>query len=59
MDDAAWDQIMKSSDEVDAERARCLGIVRGEIESGRLRGAPETSGAMLLLARIVLAIERG
>jgi len=41
------------------ERERCLGLVRAEIEEGRIRGIPETSGTMIILHRIAAAIAHG
>ena len=41
------------------ERGRCAAIVLDELECGRLRGVPETSGTMRILHRIAAAITRG
>ena len=42
-----------------AERARCLALVKGEIEEGKRRGIPQTSGTMLILYRLEGAIGNG
>jgi hypothetical protein len=41
------------------ERARCEAIVRGELDRGRLRGIPESSGVMRILHHIAIAIQNG
>lgn len=40
-----------------AERFACAAIVRAEMDKGALRGLPANSAAMLLLARVLGAIE--
>lgn len=61
--DDGWDEVEKSISAVDDatmdERARCEALVRGEIDRGRLRGVPETSGVMKILYRIAAAIGNG
>jgi hypothetical protein len=42
---------------VDDERSRCLLIVRRELEEGKARGIPSTSGIMIVLERIARSIE--
>jgi len=41
------------------ERARCVALVKAEIEEGTKRGIPLTSGTMIILHRLALAIEHG
>jgi len=41
------------------ERERCLALVKVEIEEGKRRGIPPTSGTMLILYRLQSAIENG
>ena len=41
------------------ERDRCLALVRAELEEGKRRGIPETSGTMLILYRLEAAIGNG
>ena len=41
------------------ERDRCLALVRAELEEGKRRGIPETSGTMLILYRLEGAIGNG
>ena len=62
-----WDQVeaaeLSSSVGMDeaknAERERCSVVVQSEIEEGRIRGIPETSGTMIILHRIAAAIAHG
>jgi hypothetical protein len=60
-----WDDVERTLQANDAdaatmdERARCEAMVQGELERGRLRGVPETSGVMIILHRIALAISSG
>lgn len=55
-----WEEVeamLSAKDDATAgERERCAAIVSGEIERGRLRGIPDTSGVMVILHRIVAAI---
>jgi hypothetical protein len=58
-----WDSVeaMLTASEVAAmdERARCESIVLGELDTGRMRGVPETAGVMVILHRIAGAIRNG
>jgi hypothetical protein len=55
-----WDDVeemvLAKDEPMMAERDRCAAIVSGEIERGRLRGIPDTSGVMVILHRIYAAI---
>jgi hypothetical protein len=58
-----WESVLDEISAKDAatgdERMRCVTIVEAEIESGRLRGVPETAGVMIILHRIAAAISNG
>jgi hypothetical protein len=58
-----WDDVermLTAKDEATSdERARCAELVAIEIENGRMRGVPDTSGVMLILHRIAAAITNG
>jgi hypothetical protein len=41
------------------ERGRCADLIKAEIEEGTKRGIPITSGTMIILHRLALAIEHG
>jgi hypothetical protein len=53
------DTLTAKEDATCAERMRCGMIVQDEIERGRARGVPETSGVMIILARVAMAISNG
>jgi hypothetical protein len=58
-----WDDVeamlFAKDDATKDERSRCEAIVLGELDRGRLRGVPETSGVMRILHRIAAAIANG
>lgn len=66
-DEKGWGAIIleqnAGADAVDdagrAELSRCAAIVKKEIEDGRSRAIPMTSGVMVVLHRILGAIENG
>jgi hypothetical protein len=62
-DDGGWDdveQMIAAKDEArNDERLRCAAIIAGELDHGRLRGVPETSGIMKILLRVQAAIANG
>lgn len=61
--DDGWEDIERDIAAKDTatmdERTRCETLVLAEIESGRMRGIPETAGAMVVLHRIAAAIRNG
>jgi hypothetical protein len=58
-----WDdveQMIAAKDEAKTdERLRCAAIIAGELDHGRMRGVPETSGIMKILLRVQAAISNG
>jgi hypothetical protein len=54
-----WDKIEAVEKRDEMDRARCLALVRAEIEEGTKRGIPITSGTMIILHRLAHLIEHG